>query len=139
MLRRYALTYAVAFVVMLALDAVWLTLTAGPLYRAELGDVLMEGFRPLPAVLFYLMYVAGILVFVVPADGAPREPARIALFGALFGVICYATYDLTNYATLKTWSLAVTLADIAWGAVLTAVGSTVGTLGGDWLGRRLRR
>ena len=135
---RYALTYISTLVVMLAIDSVWLTLTAGPLYRANLGDILAEGFRPLPAVLFYLIYVAGILIFVTPTGEPPRDLARTALFGALFGVMCYATYDLTNYATLKTWSLTVTLADIVWGAALTAVGSTVGTLAGDWFTRLIR-
>jgi len=136
---RYPATYVATLLVMLAIDSVWLKLTAGPLYRANLGDLLLDGFRPLPAILFYLLYVAGILIFVVPSDDAPRNFARIALFGALFGFFCYATYDLTNYATLKTWSLTVTLADMAWGAALTAVGSTLGTLVGDWVAGRLGR
>jgi uncharacterized membrane protein len=135
---RYVPTYVATFVVMLALDSVWLTLTGGPLYRADLGDLLMDGFRPLPAISFYLLYVVGIMVFVVPSDDGRRHVGRIALFGALFGLFCYATYDLTNYATLKTWSLAVTLADMAWGAALTAAGSTLGTLIGDFFARRMR-
>ncbi len=136
---RYIATYIATFAVMLAIDAVWLTLTAGPLYRANLGDLLADNFRPVPAILFYLLFVAGILIFVVPADSAPRDFARIALFGALFGLFCYATYDLTNYATLRTWSLKVTLADMAWGALLTAVGAPLGTAIGDWLTRLLGR
>jgi uncharacterized membrane protein len=135
---RYPLTYVATFVVMLAIDSVWLKLTAGPLYRANLGDILADGFRPLPAILFYVLYVAGILIFVVPSDDAPRSFARIALFGALFGFMCYATYDLTNYATLKTWSLTVTIADLIWGSFLTAVGGALGTLIGDWAVRLLR-
>jgi uncharacterized membrane protein len=134
---RYVSTYVATFVVMLAIDSVWLKLTAGPLYRANLGDLLMDGFRPLPAILFYVLYVVGIMVFVVPSDDT-RNFARIALFGALFGFFCYATYDLTNQATMKTWSTTVTLADMAWGAALTAVGSTLGTLIGDWAVRLLR-
>lgn len=120
-----ALTYICVLVATLAIDAVWLSLTGSTLYRSELGDLLMDGFRPLPAILFYLIYVAGIVVFVVRGD---TSPARIAARGALFGVVCYATYDLTNYATLAHWSLLVTLADMAWGAVLTAAGSTLGSL-----------
>ncbi len=135
---RYPLTYLATFVTMLAIDSVWLTLTAGPLYRANLGDLLADGFRPVPAILFYVLYVLGITIFVVPSDQAPRDFGRIALFGALFGVFCYATYDLTNQATMRTWSTTVTLADIAWGAALTAVGSTLGTLIGDWGTRLLR-
>jgi uncharacterized membrane protein len=137
-MRRYAYTYVATLVVMLLIDSVWLALTSAPLYRANLGDLLMEGFRPLPAIYFYVLYVIGILVFVVPRADAPREPFRVALFGALFGLFCYATYDLTNFATLRTWSLTVTLADMAWGVILTAVGSTLGTLIGDRLSRARR-
>ena len=137
-MTRYLCTYLATFVTMLAIDSVWLKLTAGPLYRANLGDLLMDGFRPLPAIVFYLLYVAGIMVFVVPGDAAPREWWRVALFGALFGFFCYATYDLTNQATMRNWSLTVTLADMAWGAALTAAGGTLGTLIGDWLSLRLR-
>jgi uncharacterized membrane protein len=132
---RDAYTYVATLLVILALDSVWLTLTGEPLYRANIGDLLMDGFRPLPAVFFYLLYIVGILVFVVPRADTPRRFARIALSGAFFGLVCYATYDLTNFATLKTWSLTVTLADMAWGVVLTAVGSTLGTLIGDRLSR----
>jgi uncharacterized membrane protein len=135
---RYTLTYVATFVVMLAIDAVWLALTAGPLYRAKLGDMLMQGFRPAPAILFYLLYVGGILIFVVPAGDAPHDYGRVALFGGLFGLFCYATYDLTNFATLKTWPLSLTVADMAWGTALTAVASTIGTFAGDWLLRLLR-
>ena len=134
---RYPLTYLATFVTMLAIDSVWLTLTAGPLYRAHLGDLLADSFRPVPAVLFYVLYVLGIMVFVVPSDDS-RNYGKIALFGALFGVFCYATYDLTNQATMRTWSTTVTVADIAWGAALTAVGSTLGTAIGDWATRLLR-
>ena len=137
-MTRYLCTYLATFVTMLAIDSVWLKLTAGPLYRANLGDLLMDGFRPLPAIVFYLLYVAGIMVFVVPGDAAPREWGRVALFGALFGFFCYATYDLTNQATMRNWSLTVTLAVMAWGAALTAAGGTLGTLIGDWLSLRLR-
>jgi uncharacterized membrane protein len=135
---RYLCTYAATFIVMLAMDAAWLTLTVRPLYRANLGDMLLEGYRPLPAILFYALYIVGVMVFVVPADDAPRNFARIALFGGLFGLFCYATYDLTNLATLRIWSVTVTVADMAWGAALTAAGSTLGTLIGDWLTGRLR-
>ncbi len=135
---RYPLTYLATFVTMLAIDSVWLALTAGPLYRANLGDLLADGFRPVPAILFYVLYVLGIMIFVAPSSDAPRDFGRIALFGALFGIFCYATYDLTNQATMRTWSTTVTVADIAWGAVLTAVGSTAGTFVGDWGTRLLR-
>jgi uncharacterized membrane protein len=135
---RYVATYLATFVVMLGIDAVWLSVMSGPLYRANLGDLLAENFRPVPAILFYVLFVIGVVVFVVPSDDGPRNLPRIAMFGALFGLFCYATYDLTNYATLRTWSLTVTLADMAWGAVLTALGGTLGTVLGDWVTRLLR-
>jgi len=137
-MTRYIATYIATFVVMLAIDSVWLTLTAGPLYRANLGDLLAPSFRPVPAILFYVLYVVGIMVFVVPSDDGPRNFVRIAMFGALFGLFCYATYDLTNQATMRTWATTVTVADMAWGAVLTAVGGSLGTLIGDWGVRLLR-
>jgi uncharacterized membrane protein len=138
-MSRYAVTYVATFVIMLAIDAVWLSTMAGPLYRATLGDMLLEKFRPVPAVVFYLLYVAGIMIFVLPRDAAAADWRQTALFGALFGLFCYATYDLTNYATVKPWTLTLTLADIAWGAALTAAGSTLGMLVGAWVTRLLGR
>jgi uncharacterized membrane protein len=137
-MARYALTYVATLVIMLAIDAVWLTVMAGPLYRATLGDMLLDNFRPVPAVAFYLLYVGGIMVFVVPRGDAPQSLSSVALFGALFGLAAYATYDLTNNATLKAWSVTITLADMAWGTVLTAVGSTLGVLAGGALLRLFR-
>ena len=137
-MTRYIVTYIATFVVMLAIDSVWLTLTAGPLYRANLGDLLADSYRPIPAILFYVLFVVGIMVFVVPSDDGPRNFVRIAMFGALFGLFCYATYDLTNQATMRTWATTVTVADMVWGALLTAVGGTLGTLIGDWGTRVLR-
>lgn len=133
---RHVCTFAATLAALLAIDAVWLTLTAGPLYRAALGDLLLAGFRPLPALAFYLLYVAGIVVFVVPRG---RNARGTALFGALFGLVCYGTYDLTNQATLRQWPLTLTLADMAWGSVLTAAASTLGAFAGERLARRFGR
>lgn len=136
---RYAVTYVATLVIMLAIDFGWLSTMAGPLYRATLGDVLLENFRPAPALAFYLLYVVGIMVFVVPRDPAAFDWRQVAGFGALLGLVSYATYDLTNYATVKPWSLTLTLADMAWGTVLTAVGSTLGVLVGAWVLRLFGR
>jgi uncharacterized membrane protein len=132
---RYAVTYVATFVIMLVIDFGWLSTMAGPLYRATLGDVLLENFRPAPAIVFYLLYVAGIMIFVLPRDADTADWRMVALFGALFGLVSYATYDLTNFATIKPWTLTLTLADMAWGAALTAVGSTLGMLLGAWVVR----
>ena len=103
------------------LDAVWLTKVGPKLYRPEIGELLMDGWRPAPALIFYALYMLGIQIFAVaPALEAGRWQAA-ALYGALFGFFCYMTYDLTNHATMKTWSLKVTLADIAWGTAATGI------------------
>lgn len=114
MLRRWIIT-ALA---MLPLDAVWLTLMADPLYRARLGGLLLPAFAPLPAVLFYLLYVTGIVLLVPRAGAAWR--------GGLLGLVAYGTYDLTNQATLAGWSWAVTGADLVWGTLLTGTAAWVG-------------
>jgi uncharacterized membrane protein len=128
---RIALTYVVTLVVFGAFDAVWLGVISGSMYRATLGDILLEKFRAGPAIAFYLLNLVGIMIFVIP--GAPTADSwkTTLLYGALFGIFTYATYDLTNYATLKAFTLQLTLADIAWGCFITAVASTLGMLGAE--------
>jgi uncharacterized membrane protein len=104
------------------------------MFRAALGVDLLT-FRAAPGVLFYLVYTAGILVFVLPA--AQGEWQMTLLYGALFGLFTYGTYDLTNYATIKPWTLQLASADIAWGIVVTAVTSSLGMLAGDAILKRL--
>jgi uncharacterized membrane protein len=112
---------------MLALDAVWLSFMAGWLYKPNLPGILLDGFRPAPAALFYALYIAGVVYFAVLPAVAARSLAQGALKGALLGLVCYATYDLTNHATMKVWSTLVTVADMAWGAFLTGCAATAGT------------
>jgi uncharacterized membrane protein len=116
-------TYVATLIIMLAIDAVWLGLVALPMFKAALGDLL--GFRPLPGVIFYLLYAAGILIFVTPAGRASGYGAIIRQ-GLLFGLMTYGTYELTNYATLKLWNVKLVLSDMAWGAVVTAASATLG-------------
>ena len=89
-------------------------------YRPRLGDILADNFRVMPALVFYAAYIAAIVWFAV-RPGLSLGIGAAALNGALLGAICYATYDLTNQATMRTWSTTVTVADIAWGAFATAV------------------
>ena len=103
-----------------ALDAVWLSWAGPNFYRPRLGDILADSFRMMPALLFYAAYIAAIVWFAV-RPGLSLGIGTAALNGALLGAICYATYDLTNQATMRTWSTTVTVADIAWGAFATAV------------------
>ncbi len=131
-MRTYAAAYAAALVVLAACDFVWLSTMGASLYRPRLGTLLLE--RPVlwAAVLFYLVYAAGVAIFaVVPALEAASW-LRAAGMGALFGLFAYATYDLTNLATLRAWSGLVTALDIGWGAVLTALGASAGYAAARW-------
>ena len=103
-----------------ALDAVWLSWAGPNFYRPRLGDILADSFRMMPALVFYAAYIAAIVWFAL-RPGLSLGIGTAALNGALLGAICYATYDLTNQATMRTWSSTVTVADIAWGAFATAV------------------
>lgn len=127
-LRTYGVAYLATGLVFLAIDAVWLALSVQRLYRPLMGDMLLDGVRLAPAALFYLLYVAGIVVFAVaPALSGDRWITAASL-GALLGLIAYATYDLSNLATLRNWPLAVTIADLCWGTFLTALSATAGFL-----------
>jgi uncharacterized membrane protein len=128
-------TYIPTLICLLGFDALWLWLVALPMFRGTLGPDLLT-FRAGPGVLFYLVYTAGVVVFVVPAAAGRGWPV-MAMYGALFGLFTYATYDLTNLATLRPWTPALAAADIGWGMVLTAVASTLGNAAGQAILRRL--
>ena len=128
--NRYVVLYFATLVVLTALDFVFLGVLAKGFFTSQVGDMLGE-IKPLPAVLFYLLYVVGVLIFV--NGGAAATTQSTLLYGALFGLFCYATFDLTSLALLKHWSWAVAAVDIGWGAVVTAVSSTAGLLVADWL------
>ncbi|UVO39815.1 DUF2177 family protein [Bradyrhizobium arachidis] len=127
-MNRIAVLYVATLVVLIGLDILFLGLIAKGFFTAEVGDMLGE-LKPLPAILFYLLYVVGILTFVSSATGATSQSTL--LYGALFGLFCYATFDLTALALLKHWSWPVAFLDIGWGAVVTAVSSTAGLLVAD--------
>jgi uncharacterized membrane protein len=125
-MKIYILSYFATAIVFLICDTIWLTATAGILYRPLLGGLLLEKFSLIPAAIFYAVYVAGIVIFAIsPAVAASRWTIALG-YGALFGFLAYATYDLTNQATLKSWSTTVTIFDLAWGTVLTSVSATLG-------------
>ena len=122
-------TYLASGLVMLPIDAVWLILTADPLYRVRIGHLMRDdGFLLGPAVAFYFLYLLGILLLAQ----LPSRRWQGALWrGAVYGLCAYGTYDLTNHATLRDWPAAVTMIDLAWGTVLTATVATLGyVLGG---------
>ena len=131
-MKKLLAVYVATLIVMLALDFVWLSMTGGPLYRRVLGDLLLEKFNVAPAALFYLLYGVGVVVFAVsPAFDAHAWTSALWR-GLLFGAVAYATYDLTNQATLRSWSTVLTAADLTWGAVLTGVAATAAYVAGSY-------
>lgn len=132
-MKIIAASYISAAICMLVLDAIWLSTSASLLYRPLLGDLLADNFRLAPAVVFYLVYVAGIVFLaVLPAVEAEKWQTA-AINGLVLGLVAYATYDLTNQATLRTWSTTVTAIDIAWGGILTSITAITGYLGASFL------
>ena len=134
-MKTYLIAYGAAALAMLCLDGVWLTLTANTLYRPLLGDIMLPGFRLAPAIVFYALYVAGIVILAVDPALATGRWTTALIYGALLGFFCYATYDLTNQATLKNWSIVVTIADMSWGTFLTACAATAAYLAASTLAR----
>ncbi|MGN3973278.1 DUF2177 family protein [Tsuneonella sp. SYSU-LHT278] len=108
------------------LDALWLRWAGPNLYRPALGELLADSFRLVPAIVFYLAYIAAVVWFAVRPGLAAGGIGTSALNGALLGAIAYATYDLTNQATMKVWPVHITLIDIAWGAFASAIAAAVG-------------
>ena len=114
--------YGAALLVMGVLDALWLGVIARDLYRRELGELMAANVRVVPAALFYLAYPAGLVALALQPQ--PESMSMAAWRSALVGLVAYGTYDLTNMATLRHWSVTLTLADIAWGAFASALAGT---------------
>ena len=117
------LAYVIGLIVFVALDAIWLVLM-GPSYRDVMGDMLAANVRIAPAVAFYLLDMLGLMIFVA-RPGTRHGAAWVVAHGALFGLFTYATYDLTNFAVLKNWDLALTIEDVVWGMVISTIVSLV--------------
>lgn len=111
------LTYVAIMVPLLIADALWLGLVAKHFYSEALGPLLAQPIKIVPALIFYLGYPIGLMIFAVsPATGIGHS----AVLGALFGLFCYGTYDLVNHSTLKGWPLRLTLVDMTWGTAISA-------------------
>lgn len=115
---RWGLAYAAALLALGVLDGVWLGFVARDFYRQEIGAQMVEQVRKIPAVAFYLLYPVGLLALVLHPMPADWKGAMAR--GALVGVVAYATYDLTNLATLKQWSWRLAAVDVAWGTFISA-------------------
>lgn len=122
----YVIAYIAAALVFFAIDYVWLSRIAFKFYRAEIGPILREKPNLGAAGAFYLFYIAGIVYFAVNPAVAEDEWLLALLNGAFLGLIAYGTYDMTNLATVKDWSVKVTIIDIVWGAVLTGAAAIAG-------------
>lgn len=129
----YLKLYGVALITFCVIDALWLGLIARKFYQDQLGFLLSPHPNWYAAIAFYALFIVGILVFVV-LPGLRADSLKTTLtLAALFGLITYATYDLTNLATVKDWPLPVTLVDMLWGSVLSTVVSWVSFMAGKWL------
>jgi uncharacterized membrane protein len=125
-LPKIILSYLLTALVFFAIDMVWLGVVAKNLYQKHLGHLLRSDVNWVAAISFYLLFIVGILIFAVFPAVEKESLQRALVLGALFGFIAYATYDLTNLATLKSWPSTIVWIDMAWGAILTASVSAAG-------------
>ena len=129
----YVKLYFTCLVAFLAVDMVWLGLIAKNFYRKYIGFLLAPNPNWVAAIIFYLLFVVGVVVFVVVPGIKETSIKNTLLRAALFGLITYATYDLTNMATVKDWPLIVTVIDLIWGMVLSTIVGVVGYYAAQWL------
>jgi uncharacterized membrane protein len=122
---KYIPQYITAIIVFFAIDLVWLNVVAKSFYRDQIGHLLRDSFLAAPAIIFYLLFLVGLLIFAVLPGLQADSVAKAATLGALFGFFTYATYDFTNLATLKDWPVLVTAVDLVWGSFLSGTVSTL--------------
>lgn len=116
----FARLYAIALSLFFAIDMTWLGIVAKDFYRAQIGSLMKSDVNWIAAVMFYLIFIAGLVTFVIAPAVEKGSWTHAFFLGALFGFVCYATYDLTNLAVAKNWPMLVTVVDLAWGAALAA-------------------
>lgn len=127
-MTRHLVSYLGALLVIGVLDALWLGVVAKDWYREAIGHLMAPSFNVPAAAAFYFLFPVGLIVFAVaPAQG---DLVKAAWTGALFGLFCYGTYDLTSLAVLRDWPLSISLIDMAWGCAIGAAGATAGTAAG---------
>lgn len=118
-MKHFIILYAAILIVMAGLDAVWIGGVAREFYKNRISNL---EFHPIPALLFYLLYAVGVLIFA----GGHGTWQSVLLYGALFGFFAYSTYDLTNLATLRGWPVSLAVVDILWGTFVTAFAASAG-------------
>ena len=125
-MTKYLAAYACTALVMLLLDVLWIGFIAKPLYQQGIGHLMADKPNLAIAALFYVVYAAGLMWFVVEPYANAAGVGKVVLTAALFGFFAYATYDLTNWATLKDWPASVAIADMLWGSAASAAAATTG-------------
>ena len=125
-ISKFLISYLLTTVVFFAIDIVWLGLIAKNIYAKYLGHYLSDDVNWLAAMAFYLLYIAGIFVFAILPAVEKNSVINAILYGAFLGLVAYATYDLTNYATLKDWPVRIVVIDLVWGTILTSSVATAG-------------
>jgi uncharacterized membrane protein len=133
-LKTFLISYLLTTLVFFAIDIVWLGFVAKGIYAKYLSSFLAPNVNWTAAIIFYLLFIIGIFVFAILPAVEKGSLQTAVIYGALFGFFTYATYDLTNLATLKDWPLPIVFIDIAWGIVLTATVSAAGYFITKWVG-----
>jgi len=128
--KRYIILYLATLIVLLPVDFLFLGTVAKGFFNSQVGDMLGDIRLP-PAILFYLLYVGGVLIFVSAPAAATWQSTL--LYGALFGFFCYATFELTSLSLLRHWTWPVVMVDVSWGTFVTALSSTIGLLIANWI------
>ena len=124
-MKMFLKLFLIALPVFFAIDMVWLVLVANNFYSKHLGAIMRSDINWYAALIFYLIFIIGLVVFVISPAFEKHSFMHAVMYGALFGLITYATYDLTNLATLKDWPVLVTIVDLVWGMVLSASVSSI--------------
>ncbi len=119
------LQYGIVLVVFFAIDMVWLGVVAKDFYAKHLGYLMAPKVNWLAALAFYMLFILGLLVFVIQPALVEQNLVKLLLTAALFGLVTYSTYDLTNLATVKDWPILITAVDLAWGMSLSVIVSTL--------------
>jgi uncharacterized membrane protein len=119
------ITFLVAFAVFMVIDLIWLGVIAAPFYRNQIGFLMAKNVNWTAAILFYIIFIAAMVVFVIQPAIVNQSLMSAVLMGALFGLVTYATYDLTNLATLEGWPITLVIVDIIWGMSLSVLVSAI--------------
>ena len=124
-IQMFVRLFLIALPVFFAIDMVWLVLVAKNFYKEQIGFLMKPDINWLAAIIFYLLFITGLIIFVITPAMVKQSWVHALLYGALFGLVTYATYDLTNLATIKDWPILVTVVDLIWGSALAASVSVI--------------